>query len=81
MQFKLGMEALCSACDIYLRYTLALTGNSTDESHEKYIKDVSIQYVAKCAMETACRWLNFSIVLSDIIIIDLHMYFSKLYDV
>ena len=62
IQFELGMEAVCSAYDIYLRYTgtLALTGNSTDESDEKYIKDISIQYVAKRAMETACRWVNTS---------------------
>ena len=65
MQFKLGMEAVCSVHDLYLRFTLALTDVShTDECNENHIKDISNQYLtAQYVMENACRWVNTAVIM------------------
>ena len=55
-EYKLGLQAVCRMHYLYLRYDTAL--NNTDESNDNYISYTSAKYVARRAMENACRWVS-----------------------
>ena len=57
MKYQLGLEAVCTAYNSYLRYTIALNNTLSDESDEEFITLISSQYVAQRVMESACRWV------------------------
>ena len=58
IQFELGMKAVCTAYNTYLRFTFV-----QDESDDEYINDISNQYMLQRVMESACRWVIINYIL------------------